>query len=339
MLKLIMSPGLSLLLPILWIVRALADPPATEPAANLLGSFQAKPDQYAGKREMNGIRLADFPNFSEAWRLVTVRFREDTKEMRFTYANSIAWESLMRGDKEYPKGAVFAKTGFIGEHDPAFTSSVVPSGAKRYQFMVRNKKKFADTDGWGYALFTADGFTFNGDPKLNSLACAACHRLVANKGYVFSERMLSKPFVREILKAPPRVLEPKEQALQFVDQTVPQLGDYLPRLLPEGIHKVRAITGEIQKHIFEGTLQEIGPSLVQESIRSGSPAVLVSDSGREFAFAYGNKGKAPKCPPGHAPFALGRTILTSTNSKKGNAEEELILKLVNHCQEGRQGTK
>ncbi len=110
-------------------------------------------DQFAGKLEMNGFLFSDFGQFEKNWKLVTVRYRQDTGELRFTYANPKAWKAMSSGKAEYPDGSIFAKTGYMTDDDPSFTSSKIPSGSRRYQFMVKNKKKYKDQDGWGYALF------------------------------------------------------------------------------------------------------------------------------------------------------------------------------------------
>src|SRR4051812_40536000 len=103
---------------------------------------------FAMQPTMSGVRLQDFRDFEKKWHLVTVRYRKDTAELRFTYANDIAWEALNRHSLDYPEGAVFGKIGVATQSDLSFASSSVPSGARRYQFMVRNKEKYQDTNGW-----------------------------------------------------------------------------------------------------------------------------------------------------------------------------------------------
>ena len=44
--------------------------------------------------KMNDISLHQFGDFTKEWKLVTVRYRKDTEEMRFTYANPTAAETL-----------------------------------------------------------------------------------------------------------------------------------------------------------------------------------------------------------------------------------------------------
>ena len=63
-------------------------------------------------------------------------------------------------------------------------------------FMVKDSKRFADSGGWGYAVFRYDAASESykpGDltgmpPQGNDAKCgAACHTIVQNRDYVFSE--------------------------------------------------------------------------------------------------------------------------------------------------------
>ncbi len=125
---------------------------------------------------MNDIKLGDYTDFEQKWPLITVRYRTDTTEMRFTYANPIADTVLKTGGTDYPDGAVFAKIGLMTADDPEFVSSKVPSGAKRFQFMVRDKVKYAATGGWGYAVFGAaqDANAPARNAKEDAVTIAAC---------------------------------------------------------------------------------------------------------------------------------------------------------------------
>ena len=234
---------------------------------------QAPEQSFAGRETMNGYKLTDFKNFEKDWHFVTVRFRKDTGEMRLTYANDLAWSVLKKGEHTYPKGAVFAKIGVATHDDPAFASSAVPSGARRTQFMVRDEKEFARTDGWGYALFDANGLTFPEDPKQTEMACAACHRIVPERGYVFSESMELPQFNLKISTSP---------AFAFEDVAVKTLPPEIKKQLP-GVTQVRMLQGELRKYLFQGTLDEIRPVLGHEALRSKKPAVLASEDGRRFS--------------------------------------------------------
>lgn len=148
-----------------WIASAsLAEAPKDAIPSLPPANAPKPPPVFAGQTSMNGYSLKQFPNFIKNFHFVTVRYRKDTSEMRLTYANDKAWGALLAGGTHYSDGAVFAKIGIMTKQDPAFTSSVVPSGGKRYQLMVMHHKKHAATDGWGYALFDMDGKTFGQDP-------------------------------------------------------------------------------------------------------------------------------------------------------------------------------
>lgn len=268
-------------------------------------------------KSMHGIKLADHGDFEKKWKLVTVRFRKDTGELRFTYANSLAWKHLKKlSDKEtsatvsaeknsvesYPRGAVFAKVGIKTAEDPAFVSSAVPSGVRRVQFMVRDEKKFAETDGWGYALFDSAGNTFPGDLKQASMACAACHKIVPDRGYVFSQFMTGL--------APAKSQEaPKEKSagelgrIKFETKTAGSLPEHVQLQLPPKTEAVRMVVGEITKHVFPGTLDEIRPALTQESVRTGNPAILFSQQtdGVYYSIVYSTKVRG-SCADGQVEY-------------------------------------
>jgi hypothetical protein len=238
---------------------------------------------FAGRDVMNGLSWDQYGNFAEEWRLFTVRYREDTREMRFVYANPLAWEALQAGRTDYPDGAAFAKTGAMMKPDPAFPSSLVPSGTRRFQLMVRDKKRFSDTDGWGYALFDQDGKTFAEEPRATALACAACHRLVADRGFVFSQPLTFLP--------PPSIGPAWRKRLHFESAGASVLPPTAVKFLPRGSKTIRKLTGPLEKNLFQGTLDEIKPLLAEEARRSKLPAVLLDPKGRRFSMVIPEKKK------------------------------------------------
>jgi hypothetical protein len=225
---------------------------------------------------MNGYTLDQFGDFSKDWELVTVRYRKDSGEMRFTYANPVAWQTLMGNKTDYPNDAVFAKISIISKEDSSFPSSAVPTGARRVQFMVRNKEKHADTDGWGYALFDASGKPYPGEHKAQAMACMACHRLVPERGQVFSQPLSISGFI------PPKAIDWKSK-IKFEDLPRKDLAKNLQTYIPENIASIRSITGSLKKNPFFGTLDEIRPILTLEALRSGRPSALISEDGSMFS--------------------------------------------------------
>lgn len=245
--------------------------------------FFAFESSWAGPAEMNGIKFEDFGDFYKSWNLVTVRFRRDTGEQRLTYANEKAWAALKNGAKTFPDGAVFAKIGMKTEDDPSFVSSAVPSGPRRYQFMVKDASKFKETDGWGYALFDSKKEILPEDPRKQTIACHACHKLVPERDFVFSEPMtfaVPKRIFPELAKSPSLT------SLTFEDRKVSRLSLALRKKIPLSTKSVRSLEGPLRKNVFQGTLDEVRPLLAREAFRSKKPAVLVSQDGTDFSAVY-----------------------------------------------------
>jgi hypothetical protein len=257
----------------------------------LLSSFTASseerdPKSYSGMLEMSGYTLNKYIDFEKKWHLVTVRYRKDTGELRYTYANELAWKYLRKDSTDYPDGAVFAKIGLATKEDPAFASSAVPSEARRYQFMVRNKNKYKETAGWGYALFDAEGRTFPGEPHATTLACAACHQLVTDRGHVFSEIVELSPFKKQKISDPI-----KSSKIWFETIKTSSISQAILNHLPINSDKVRILRGPLGKNSFQGTLDEIRPTLINEVQQSSLPALFVNEKGSMFSVVFLNQDK------------------------------------------------
>lgn len=241
---------------------------------------------------MNGYRLEDYKNFLEDWHFVTVRYRKDSGEMRFTYANDKAWKALQAGGTHYPDGAAFAKFSAITEEDPAFVSSAVPSGVRRYQLMVKDKQKHSETEGWGYALFLSNGMPTREDHVITTAACHACHAMVPDRQYVFSQPInfgledLSFVGTRRPSAGLPKEVE---ERLTYTTEDVKALPVAAQSRVGTKASQVRLLRGPMEKNAFSGTLDEIRPSLAREAIKSGLPAALVVRGGELFSLVRADK--------------------------------------------------
>jgi hypothetical protein len=246
-----------------------------------------------GVREMNGITFDQMPVFYKDWKLVTVRYRTDSKEMRLTYANDVAMRAMKELNPQYPDGAIFAKIGLMTEDDPSFTSSKVPSGARRVQFMVRDQKKYASTDGWGYALFDANGNVFLDEGiEKKTMACAACHRLVPERNFVFSREMF---LGTQSLNSALKLQTPTEaEKVPFTRTLLKELPAPVARLA-QGFDYILSLQGDIQKNAFSGTLDEVVPFLIDKTHQKLTPSALVIDE-RNFTLVTPAKaGKKETC--------------------------------------------
>lgn len=285
-------------------------------AVCFLSSFayanSAEDNKWAGNLKMNGYALEDYKNFSKDWELVTVRFRQDSGEFRFTYANPLAAKAL-KNNTAYPDGAIFAKTAYLLGSDTDFPSSLTPNKVNRYQLMVKNSKLHTETDGWGYVLFDPSGRTFPGEPRAASLACNACHQIVKDKGSVFSEfiskdvAFFTDPKVKSVVKKQNSYLP------QFENIKVSQLPGIVQKNVPAKTKSVRSIKGDLKKFIFEGTLNEIRPFLAKESIASNSPALLLSEDKKHFSLVYQDKDSKGGCGSVLGPTTSMIAIVSTAN--------------------------
>jgi hypothetical protein len=250
---------------------------------------------------MNDIGFDQFGDFSKNWQLVTVRYRNDTREMRFTYATELAWKSLSKNVTNYPDGAVFAKVGYMTVVDSAFPSSATPQGARRVQYMIRDKKKYEDTNGWGYALFDNEGNTFPGDLKSRTQSCYMCHKIVPERGEVFSQIM-------GVTNDSNKFLDSWKKKNKFISIKRAALPLELLKILPTEIQEIKILDGSLSKNPFFGTLDEIRPLLVTELIKSKKASALIGPAETEmFSIALFDKNTV--CPAEEIAIVSYHTIV------------------------------
>lgn len=261
--------------------------------ANSSAYFQSANDREA-PREMNGIKFDELPDFVKDWQLITVRYRADSGEIRFVYGNAAAMAELQSLKPNYPDGAMFAKVALASEDDPSFPSSKMPSQSARVQIMLKDKKKYADTDGWGYALFDRGGAIFmDEDVAHKTQGCVACHRVVPERDYVFSRRANFDFKSLKSKKTEDALVENSKNAITFKSAEAAKVSAKFAPYLKK-VKIVELVTGEIQKHKFSGTLDEIVPSLINQVKRTSTSAALFFDNDNFSLVALESKKKA--CP-------------------------------------------
>lgn len=229
----------------------------------------------ASAASMNGIDFKRMAGFEKKWKLVTVRYRKDNQELRFVYANPVAWKAIQSKAKTYPEGAAFAKVAYLAQPDPAFESSLAPSESRRFQFMVKNQKLYKEHNGWGYALFNSYG-EVNPEPVDQQVnACASCHNVVPERDYVFST-----PFNQ----APSKSIN----VFKYVHKEVKKglLPQRIASLVPQNIATVLQVETPLTKNVFQGTLDELKPSLARLAVTAKKPVLFLSDDQKKFTLIY-----------------------------------------------------
>jgi hypothetical protein len=155
----------------------------------LLGSFASSaPDKYT-LQIPNGLAFAEFKGY-EDWQAISASLSADA--MAVIVGNPVMIEAYRSGipgnGKPFPDGAKMAKIHWTpkkSEEAPAETT--VPGELHDVDFMVKDAKRFADSNGWGYGQFLYDPATGGFKPDGNDAKCgAACHEIVAAKDYVFT---------------------------------------------------------------------------------------------------------------------------------------------------------
>jgi hypothetical protein len=224
---------------------------------------------------MSGINFEDVKGFENKWHLVTVRYRNDNRELRFVYANKKAWQTMKKGKTNYPDGAMFAKIAYLAHPDPSFESSLGPAESRRYQFMLRDQKKFKEHRGWGYALFNSRG-EVHPEPVVDQVnACVSCHDIVPERGYVFSWPMNHSPSKKMYqFELPHEEIESK------------LLPESITVLIPKNFSKVQTIKSELNKYVFQGTLDELKPALAKLSVKKKTPVIFMSEDQKRFTLIY-----------------------------------------------------
>ncbi len=228
--------------------------------------------------EMNGIKFQDIKGFENQWKLVTVRYRKDNQELRFIYANKKAQKALEKGSNSYPDGSTFAKVAYLAQPDPAFESSLSPSQVRRFQFMVKDSKKYKESNGWGYALFNDLG-KINPEPEKDQImACHSCHSIIPERDYVFSTH-------RNLLNTMPQN-KTHPYPIEVEEVSVSSLPEKIKQHLPKIFTYILKVNSSLTKNVFQGTLDEIKPTLAKITATKKLPVLFLSDDLKKYTLIY-----------------------------------------------------
>jgi len=153
-------------------------------------------DKYTVKVP-NGLAFSEFKGYEE-WQLVSIS--EDGPLIAAILANPVMMDAYRAGvpgnGKPFPDGAKMAKIHWNPKKSETFPAATVPGTLHDVDFMVKDSKRFADSGGWGYAVFDydagSDAFTpgtlTDNPPQGNDAKCGfACHTIVKTRDYVFTE--------------------------------------------------------------------------------------------------------------------------------------------------------
>lgn len=222
-----------------------------------------------------------FRHFWEKWGLVTTRYKPDGEEMRFTYANKLAAETLATGQYPFPEGSVLAKIGAKAAHDPGFSSSIVPGSIVRIQVMLKKANDPNAHDGWVYALYAPK---FRGAlTQAESEACHACHLMVPERDMVFSQ-----PFPIAFGATLATLPDDQPFAAKFKPADVAALKPGVRTVLEK--HQVTGKVQLLEMPVFSGTVFESREILNRLARKQQQAFVLSAPDGRQFLISLPESG-------------------------------------------------
>jgi hypothetical protein len=164
---------------------------------SVLGVFVlVRQDRYASKVP-GGLAFSEFKGY-EAWQVVSIS--QDKGLMAAILANPVMIQAYLAGvpgnGKAFPDGSKTAKIHWSPKTMGTFPSATVPGAQHDVDFMVKDSKRFADSGGWGWAVFEYDaasgtfipGTSADKPPQKNDAKCGfACHTIVKARDYVVTE--------------------------------------------------------------------------------------------------------------------------------------------------------
>jgi hypothetical protein len=144
-----------------------------------------------------GLSFSEFRGY-EDWQTVAVS--QNGNKIETILGNPAMIEAYKAGipgnGKPFPDGAKMAKihwTAKKANDEPG--EPLLPDALHDVSFMTKDSKRFADSGGWGWAVFEYDpasetfrpGDTSDTPPQGQDAKCGfACHTIVAAKDYVFT---------------------------------------------------------------------------------------------------------------------------------------------------------
>ena len=136
------------------------------------------------------VFVSTIPAGYRDWSLISVA-REEGKldDIRAVLGNDVAITAYRGGKLPFPDGTIIARLAWSydesEENNKAFgqkQSYIAGHPKNGVQFMIKDSKKYASTNGWGYGHFE------NGKSAEDSFlnTCHPCHKKISERDYVFT---------------------------------------------------------------------------------------------------------------------------------------------------------
>jgi len=139
----------------------------------------------------NGIK---FPSDYKNWTAISSTDRLDNNTMREVLGNEVAVKAIEAGQiNPWPDGTIFAKVAWEKLVD---AEGMVHAGQfKQVEFMMKDGRKYADTEGWGWARWLGMELQPFGTNRAFTASCISCHLPMHKNDFVFTAPL--KPIMGE----------------------------------------------------------------------------------------------------------------------------------------------
>jgi hypothetical protein len=145
----------------------------------------------------NGLAFSEFKGY-ESWETISVSHNGPVLAVILGNPAMIkAYKAGVPGNgKPFPDGSRMAKVHWVAKKATFPGEPQVAGTQHDVDFMVKDSKRFADSGGWGWAVFDYDaasdtfkpGTAAGTPPQGNDAKCGfACHTLAKTRDYVFTE--------------------------------------------------------------------------------------------------------------------------------------------------------
>lgn len=117
------------------------------------------------------------PEGYRRWELIAPALEAASlNELRATVGNGTALKAYRKRQLPFPDGTVLVKLAWKHVQSPEFEPALVPGTATTVQVMVKDRKRFVNTGGWGFGRFVG------GKPvdRAQHETCFACHEARAS---------------------------------------------------------------------------------------------------------------------------------------------------------------
>ena len=171
----------------------------------VVGVTLAENDRFA-LNAPNGIAFSQFKDY-ETWDVIGSSVTDDAGGcgsspepgcIKSIVGNPVMIRAFKAGipanGQSVPDGAMMAKIEWYKARDPSLAyGAIVPGKFMEVAFMVKDSKRFSETNGWGYATLKYDAASdtfrpFAGEaPDFHKTACHACHTVVSSRDFVFTQ--------------------------------------------------------------------------------------------------------------------------------------------------------